>query len=501
VELLSYTVNNLFIFNKPVGLNSHASSTNSSGLVEIATKYLSRKLYVIHRLDKDVSGVIVFTDSKAVSQKLITDFSERRIEKTYLGITDRPCSADEFTCDTPLQYQSGPSKEAFTYFEAIAKHGPYTKFRITPTTGRTHQIRKHAAALGIPLLGCSLYGGTSFPRLMLHAETIKLNDEFFTTPTPTIFNLMELIDEKLAVNIICSIEKYTNLFKVPINEICHFDDGVIKFGIKGVKQLYSKEEAPISKTSLSEIKRLLTVEEFAVLPMINRGGSKLVTPPLEWLWEAEEGLLKYSLAKGRGHSLGIFPDQRYNREYIRKVSEGKRVLNLFSYSGAFTLSALSGGAESVTNVDISGSAHKWCEENLALNLLPKDRIDFYLGDAIFFCQKKSTRKYEIVICDPPTFARLKGGKIFRLERDFDLLIKSILLALTDNGIFLFSCNYAAWSDFYLKERIKKLLPRNFKEVSLTEVLTNGSLASYTYLSESLPKILAKSVIFHGVKRD
>jgi 23S rRNA (cytosine1962-C5)-methyltransferase len=123
----------------------------------------------------------------------------------------------------------------------------------------------------------------------------------------------------------------------------------------------------------------------------------------------EENGLKMRTDLRSGQKTGLFLDQRENRAYIGELSAGRRVLNLFSYSGAFSLYALRGGAKQAIDVDSAPLAAEDARENLRLNGIDPSRHTFVVGDVFEYLEAERTKKqsYDLVICDPPTFGRSK----------------------------------------------------------------------------------------------
>jgi 23S rRNA (cytosine1962-C5)-methyltransferase len=107
-----------------------------------------------------------------------------------------------------------------------------------------------------------------------------------------------------------------------------------------------------------------------------------------------------------GQKTGLFLDHRDNRAFVRSLSAGRRVLNLFSYTGAFSIAAARGGATHVTSVDISADANAAAGENFELNGLDPDQHEFVSSDVFQYTEaaKNSKRSFDLVICDPPSFA-------------------------------------------------------------------------------------------------
>ena len=153
-----------------------------------------------------------------------------------------------------------------------------------------------------------------------------------------------------------------------------------------------------------------------------------------------------------GRMTGIFLDQKNVRNQImNEYGIGKNVLNLFSYTGAFSVAAAMGGAIKTVSVDVANRSFDKTKEQFEVNGLdPEDHeirvidVDSYLDYA-----KKHQLKFDLVVIDPPTFARTKN-KTFSVEDDYQNLITEILKVMTDDGILIASTNTWKLSndDFY-----------------------------------------------------
>ena len=151
---------------------------------------------------------------------------------------------------------------------------------------------------------------------------------------------------------------------------------------------------------------------------------------------------------------GLFLDHRITRGMVKAEAAGKRILNLFCYTGSFSVYAASGGAASVTSVDLSKTYLQWAEENLQLNdLKGKDKYHFVHADVKQYLQTLEPASFDLVIMDPPTFSNSKRMVDFLdIQRDHAELLNQTLEAVTTGGIIYFSTNF---TKFVLhKEEIK-----------------------------------------------
>jgi RluA family pseudouridine synthase len=170
---------------KPEGLASIPEGAKGKDclLSRLASGFPER-LYVVHRLDKAASGVILFARNPAAHRHLNKQFDQRSIRKTYLALTHGAIEAASGLIDSPLrQFGSGRmgvdaqrGKPSTTEFQIKERIGSYTLVQAYPLTGRRHQIRVHFYSIGHPIVGDLRYGDKTrqraFPRLMLHAQEI-----------------------------------------------------------------------------------------------------------------------------------------------------------------------------------------------------------------------------------------------------------------------------------------------------------------------------------------
>lgn len=152
----------------------------------------------------------------------------------------------------------------------------------------------------------------------------------------------------------------------------------------------------------------------------------------------EEGLL-FRVSPAEGQKTGFFLDQRPNRRLTRELSAGRRVLNLFAYTGAFGVYAAAGGATEVENVDISAPAIEVARLNHELNAYP---ATFTVADAFGYVRARAAenRRFDLVVCDPPAFAKSRHDveKAARGYKDINLYA----LRLVERGgmLMTFSCS-------------------------------------------------------------
>lgn len=191
-----YADEDVIVLDKPAGLVVHPGARNSSGTLANALLYHfpetgtvgpADRPGIVHRLDKDTSGVMVAARSAWAYESLVGQFRRKDVWKTYLGLVWGGITVPEGRIDWPIgrhatdgkkiSVRSRHPKDAETFFKVLRTFRDTTLLEIRPVTGRTHQIRVHLAAAGHPVAGDALYGrkkaAKKFPRLFLHAHTIS----------------------------------------------------------------------------------------------------------------------------------------------------------------------------------------------------------------------------------------------------------------------------------------------------------------------------------------
>lgn len=141
---------------------------------------------------------------------------------------------------------------------------------------------------------------------------------------------------------------------------------------------------------------------------------------------------------------GLFLDHRITRELVGAEARDKNVLNLFCYTGSFSVYAAAGGARTVTSVDLSRTYLKWAEDNFSINLLKDpDRYHFIHADVKQYLKSLSPGSFDLVIMDPPTFSNSKRMKDFLdIQRDHVELLNDVIRATSKDGIIYFSTNFS-----------------------------------------------------------
>lgn len=157
----------------------------------------------------------------------------------------------------------------------------------------------------------------------------------------------------------------------------------------------------------------------------------------------EEGGLKFLVNLDDYLDTGLFLDHRQARAMVRDGAAGKHVLNLFGYTGAFTVYAAAGGARRTVTVDLSNTYLDWAHDNLALNGLTGDQHALVRDDALEWLRFAARRgdRFDVIVLDPPTFSNSKKMRdVLDVRQDHGPLISDAFDLLTDDGWLLFSTN-------------------------------------------------------------
>ena len=185
-----YEDDDVIVVNKPSGLLTHAKGglSDEPTVAEIIRQKTSfatdtDRPGIVHRLDRDTSGLLIIAKNPESAAHLQRQFAERTAKKTYIAITDGKPKLNAAKIDLPIgRNPSVPStfridpngKPAQTTYHVLAENDAQSLVELKPTTGRTHQLRVHLAHLNAPILGDRVYGKSSDCRMMLHAQKLEV---------------------------------------------------------------------------------------------------------------------------------------------------------------------------------------------------------------------------------------------------------------------------------------------------------------------------------------
>jgi 23S rRNA (cytosine1962-C5)-methyltransferase len=145
------------------------------------------------------------------------------------------------------------------------------------------------------------------------------------------------------------------------------------------------------------------------------------------------------------------------------MAPGMTLLNTFAYTGAFSVAAALGGAETTT-LDLSQPYLDWSKRNFSLNGIDPGSQFFCKGDTFHWLRRfaKQGRRFDAIVLDPPTFSRDKDGKVFRVEKDYGRLVELAAACLAPDGLLLACTNCRQVDERSFATQIRRSLPRPLK---------------------------------------
>ncbi len=203
---------NIIVVNKPAGVLTHSKGAlnDEFTVADFFRRYTTNALDtnrpgIVHRLDRDTSGVIIGARNDETAVLLKKQFADRTVKKMYTAVVDGQPKLEKAMIDLPIgrnpahpsMFRVDPKgKPAITSYEVIKSNGKQSLLELRPKTGRTHQLRVHMQYINTPIAGDRVYGAhDSASRLCLHAHSLEVTiptstRKVFTAPIPTLFNEM-----------------------------------------------------------------------------------------------------------------------------------------------------------------------------------------------------------------------------------------------------------------------------------------------------------------------
>ena len=487
------------VVDKPAGVSTHAPSPCAGdGIYDLLRRRELRwaSLAILHRLDKETSGIMVFSKSTRANRSLSQQFEARQVRKVYLMETDQEANFTSREVETALarsgeRYLARPvhaggetAVTRFKYLRAVAP-GRFL-WEASPLTGKTHQIRVHAAYLGIPIRGDDLYGGSRASRVCLHAaelgfEGVEGGGRRFQAGVD--FEA----DARQRMRIAVIEPELTNAYRL----IHGGADGwpgwyVDRFGDYLLSQAASPMQPAWEEWLRRRAGELGTRGVYHKILSRKPGaeGPGQASPLLVFGEGAEEEFEilengnRYRASFARGYSTGLFLDQRENRRRWkvgvggwRAGGAGQRaeVLNAFAYTCGFSVCAAQAGAR-VISLDLSRNYLDWGRRNFESNGLDPGAHDFIYGEVGEWLRRleRKGRRFDAIILDPPTFSRSKEGGVFRVEVDFPKLVRAALRVLKPAGMLFGASNAAEWKGEDFAEKMAEGVRAGGRELSSIE---------------------------------
>jgi 23S rRNA (cytosine1962-C5)-methyltransferase len=426
-------------------------------------------LRLVHALDREASGIVVLGKTPAANAALSEAFA-RGVERSYLAIV----------AGTRLPHAPD------CRIEALDKRDGRMLCRLS-SRARSQPVRRWLESAGAPIAGDLGARGEAAPRLMLHGESLRLIhptsgvDLFLSTrPPEALRRWLERGPEALALDtgigerLARAVAKRYAIARrgdtdalrlvnaegdeLPGIELDLYGayavlalrspealalreallDAVLALGVSGVHL----KERPRKSSDIGAADRARLAP-----PQALRGAS---APALATVREAG---LDFEVRLGDGFSTGLFLDQRANRERVRAWSAGRRVLNLFGYTGAFSVAAAAGGARASVTVDSAKAALERAAQNLEACGADLAHHRLVHDDALRFLQRSQRYKerFDLVILDPPSFSTTRRAT-FRAEDDYQELAALALGVAAPRATLLACTNH------------RGIVPRRFRRM-------------------------------------
>ena len=175
---------NFLVINKPAGIAVQSGTKSFKNIIDIykdTTFFNNTKPYIVHRIDKETSGILIIAKNRKFAQLFTSLFRIRKIHKTYIALTFGQIKGDTRTLQDELVYYENNKKtklKAISHLKVLKSNESYTYVELKPITGRKHQLRKQLLNIGNPIVGDNKYflpnfKNTKNKHLMLHAHKIK----------------------------------------------------------------------------------------------------------------------------------------------------------------------------------------------------------------------------------------------------------------------------------------------------------------------------------------
>jgi 23S rRNA (cytosine1962-C5)-methyltransferase len=482
----------LLVVDKPPGMPSQASDPEVPDDLPARLRRFSSYLGTHQRLDAETSGLVLFTTERSANASIAAQFEQRRVEKTYLACVTGWRGKDR---RRTLRHTLD-GKPAVTHVRVIEARADRTMLELELETGRTHQARIQLAQVGAPIAGDRLYGGAPAPRLMLHAVGLGLASPSgkklaLRAPVPAAMRawlengagegcledaLSLAFERRWGLLRAMPRGRETTVFRLVDDEgdalsglTIDFYAGFAVVSFQGAEDEPQRERvldavATFGFDGVYEKSRPKHAGSVSVPSTPSRGVA--APSPLTVMEEGTPFLVRLDA----GLATGFYADQRKNRVRVRDASRGKRVLNLFSYTCAFSVAAARGGASHTVSVDASAAALERGREGFTTAGFDPTAHDFVAMDARAFLERAARRgeKFDVVILDPPSFGRAKGGS-FSVATDFAPLCTLAFAVMNDGGAMLASINHQKTSQDRFRRTVQTAARAAAKDVKVRDL--------------------------------
>lgn len=493
---------------KPAGIDMGGAANQAQGLTELLTHLRggAETLHPINRLSRYESGILLLGKSSTVAEGVRADIRAQRVHQEYDAVViglmrERVIRVgDQAGASRGRESRRGSSRARSGRGAADSQPTIITRkhqgdarslVRVQCRVRTTHALRAQLRSADLRLLGDQLKERSRRPApanlTCLHLSRLTLprapsgKQVNISTRTPGEFQQIADGNRECARALLAAmvrrlpllLQRDSHAYRLltgPVEDVA----GVCaeRYGAVIVLQVYS--QSPVVEASLKPIARwyrdTLEVDavyvkryvrdrpgaDEAVLDELHAEKPVLGKPAPETMTIRERGL-KFLIKPYHGFSTGLFLDHRDNRAKVRSLSAGKDVLNLFAYTCGFSVVAAAGSARNTVSVDLAPKNLEWGRDNFALNGLEAANHEFIAADASDYLKRaaRQGRSFDLILIDPPTFARArKGKKTFSISRDLASLISAASDVLRPDGAMMVSTNSRKMTRRDLRDRIK-----------------------------------------------
>jgi 23S rRNA (cytosine1962-C5)-methyltransferase len=439
----------LLVVTKPAGINTHRPDEHAQdGMYEwVQRQRPDATLSILHRLDKATSGLLVFGKTPDANRSLAAQFEGRSVAKSYELLADRvPQRPKQLHADEPIEHK-GSAMRASTDFDRREIGQDVELWEARPHTGRTHQVRIHATAIGMPIIGDDEHGGAPGARLFLHAAALGLEHPTsgrieLSAPRPATFDrvLTGEAPDSPGTNARAAHEARALLFDERDTDaylwIDRHHDGfpnvrVERLGDIALVLNYDErnETADPSETKISQawLDAWNDTLELKAVYEQHRPRVGTAKPARRITGEAQPTFTVTELGC------------RYLIDLEASTTSSGLFLNVFAHTGSLSVAAAKAGAETLT-LDLSTRYLDWARENLRANGVDPADHDFIYGDALSWMDRLAHkgRRFDVVLVDPPsTSTGSKKGTRWVAERDLHAVVdRAARLATTGGELFV-----------------------------------------------------------------
>jgi 23S rRNA (cytosine1962-C5)-methyltransferase len=460
-ELVLYEDASTVAVSKPHGMIVHGGADASGG--DVVTRLDERSAEAHSRwrpcfmIERRASGVLLLARDAACHRRFTQAAASGTAQWRYVAaVRDRGLPDAGVV---PGGSSDGRSQGA--RFRLIIRRRGRALVEIETNSAPPHRFCERLARMGAHVIGDTPSGGDPSHRLMLHVLSLRVPGlPEVVAPMPPALRLAaagaddELPDERACRQLLLEAGWKRRVLAAR-GTVYRLANG-LGDGLAGVSVDRYADWAVLSLSSLQACDQQSALAEALVAlgargvyvkrrvrADLRRVSHDTLAPELPVAGEPApervvvyEGELRYVVRLGGALATGLYPDQRDNRRRLLDLGRDARVLNLFAYTGAFSVAAAKAGARSVTSVDLSSRALGWARENFAENQLDPSAHRFVRADATRWPSGLGSEPYDIVVIDPPSFSTSGRRQVLRLSDRYAELVAQALSRLTPKGRLL-----------------------------------------------------------------